>query len=303
MTAPSPHTGASAGVKRPAPVFIGGSPRSGTHVVGRLLARHPAYCLVPTEARFHAARGGLPDLLAGRTTLEAFLARCRGDWWRRPGLRRDRGLYLVIERETLEAELARFQAHFDSDPWGASRGLAANVLGAAAPRGQRSFVEATGSNVASAPTLSRLFPGARFLNMVRDGRAVAAGMLNNREMTDDPLRALAIWSRRVRSAHAAAGSMPRESMLTLELERLVARDRACSYARLVEFLEVGDDESMRGFFDERISAAAAHFGRWRERVSPQVAGQIDQRHGELLEALGREGIPWVAALEEDRLSA
>lgn len=303
MTAPSPYAGTLAKIKRPAPVFIGGSPRSGTHALGRLLARHPAYSLVPTEARFHAARGGLPDLLAGRATLEGFLARCRGDWWRRPGLRRDRGLHVVIERETLEAELASFQAHFARDPWRASRGLAAAVLGAEAPRSEGSFVEVTGSNIASAPVLSRLFPDARFVNMVRDGRAVAAGMLDNREMTDDPMRALAIWSRRVRSAHASVRSMPAQSILTLELEQLVVGDRAGSYARLVEFLEVGDDPGMRRFFDERISAAAAHVGRWRERVSPGVADQIERRHGELLEALAREGIPWLGAPERNRLSA
>ena len=64
-------------------VFIGGMGRSGTHVLARLLGRHPRFAEVPIEARFHCDTRGMPDLLGGRVTLASFLERLRDFWWHR----------------------------------------------------------------------------------------------------------------------------------------------------------------------------------------------------------------------------
>jgi cytidylate kinase len=49
-----------------APIFVGGTGRSGTTIVARLLAEQPGYMLIPIELRVHAAPGGLSDLLERR---------------------------------------------------------------------------------------------------------------------------------------------------------------------------------------------------------------------------------------------
>lgn len=277
---------------------MGGSARSGTHAVGRLIAAHPRYHLIATEARFHCVREGLPDLLAGRVELDRFLELCRGPWWRR-GFRNSQGLHRIAGRGRRERALERFQRDFAADPWGASRALVEALLGQAVERdGKASWVEVSGWNVQSAPTLWRLFPDAKFINMVRDGRAVVAGHLRKKSLTDDPVEALTHWQRRIRSAHAALRELPPDRALVVRLEELVAGDRERAYRRLVEFLGLHDDGTMRRFFDSEISPEAANHGRWRERMPPPDARRIDRRYRRVVRELRREGVSWVPAPED-----
>jgi hypothetical protein len=58
------------------PVFVGGTGRSGTTILARVLGQHANFSMVPVEARFIVDRHGLIDFLKGDTSLENFL-RCR----------------------------------------------------------------------------------------------------------------------------------------------------------------------------------------------------------------------------------
>lgn len=277
----------------PGPIFIGGSARSGTHAMGRLLDAHARYHLIGTEARFHSSPKGLPDLLTGGVSMDRFLAICRGHWWRR-GFKNKGGMNRIMRRQELEDALEAFERAFQDDPWGAAGALVGALLGQAAERaGKPSFAEVSGWNIHNAPTLTRLLPSARFVNMVRDGRAVAAGHLKKRSLTDDPIRALHHWEKRVRSADAAIRALPAEKVLTVELDDLAARDREATYARVRELLEMDDDGPMRSYFEEHISPEGAHYGRWRERMAPADARRVDRRYRRLVRELHRDGITWV----------
>jgi hypothetical protein len=277
----------------PGPVFIGGFARSGTHAIGPLVGAHPRYHLVRTEARFHGVPGGLPDLLEGRTSMESFVRRCRNTWWQR-GFMRPQGLHLLVERGELDAALEQFRIGFESDPWAAGRRLVDDLIGPAARReGAPSWVELTGRSVLYAPTLLRMLPGARFINMVRDGRAVAAGHLNKIDMTDDPFEALANWEQSIRGTDNALEAVPPESALIIHLDDLVELDREGTYRRLLRFLEIDDDEPMRRWFDTKVTAQRAHAGQWRERMSPPEARRVDRRYRKMLRDFRRDGIDWV----------
>ena len=282
----------------PEPVFVGGSARSGTHALGRLVAAGPRYHLIGTEARFHSFKEGLPDLLAGEVTMDRFLELFRGHWWRR-GYRDSQGLHRIVDEGQREAALRSFERDFAADPLEASRILVRALLDPAAEReGKPAWVEVTGWNVQSAPALLRLFPTARFVNMVRDGRAVVAGHLKKKSLTDDPEEALLHWRRRIRAADLAMRRLPPGRALTVHLDDLVAGDREGSFRRVVEFLEVPDDSAMRAYFDAEISAEAAHLGGWRERMPPPDARRIDRRYRKMVRELHRAGIAWVPEPED-----
>ena len=57
-------------------VFVGGTGRSGTHILSYLLDRHSRFHGVPIECRFHCNPKGLADVVTGRTTPEDFLTSC-----------------------------------------------------------------------------------------------------------------------------------------------------------------------------------------------------------------------------------
>jgi hypothetical protein len=282
----------------PEPVFVGGVGRSGTHAMGRLVAAHPRYHLIRTEVRFHASPRGLPDLLAGKVDLDSFLERMRGYWWKR-GWGQGQGLQRICDRETFDSALSDFERDFEPEPWEASRRLIRAILDqAAAADGKPAWVEVTGQAIERADTLLRMFPRARFINMVRDGRAVVAGTLRKVDMTDDPMKALDKWERMVRASDQAMRAAPRETLLTVHLDDLAARDREGAYRRVVDFLEIDDDTPMRAYFDKRISAERAHVEQWRDRMAPQDARRVDRRYRRLVRRLRREGIDWVPPPED-----
>jgi len=279
----------------PEPIFVGGVGRSGTHPMGRLIAADPRYHWIRTEVRFHASAGGLADLCAGRTTMDAFLERMRGVWWKR-GARQNQGLQRIVEAEAYEAALREFEAAFAADPLEASRRLIRTLLDpAAAAAGKPAWVEITGQVIEQGPFLLRLFPNAKFINMVRDGRAVVAGSLKKVDLTDDPMRALAKWEEMVRAAEEGMRGMPRERVLTVHLDDLTALDRDNTFRRLVEFLEIEDPSHMRRYFDAEISAERANVGRWRERMAPADARKVDRRYRRMVRRLRRAGIDWTPA--------
>src|SRR3954464_15100834 len=110
--------------REPAPiVFVGGTGRSGTHIIGKLLGRSADLALIPLECRFHVEDRGFPGLLAGEVSKRRFLRRMRGVWWR--GLQRGRptGLYKFVDRERFDLARAAFDERSDSAPDGACHDL------------------------------------------------------------------------------------------------------------------------------------------------------------------------------------
>jgi Sulfotransferase family len=277
----------------PHPIFVGGVGRSGTHVTARLIGAGPRYHRVRTEARFHAWEGGLPDLCSGRTTLDDFLARMRGSWWQR-GANQRQGLHRICSSEVFEGALARFEERFAGEPEQASAELIATLLGEeTAARGKLSWVEATGGTVEYAGFLRGLFPRAKFVNMVRDGRAVVAATLKKVNLTDEPSRALERWEGMVRAAESSRRELGDERVLSVFLEDLAAHDREATFERLASFLELDDPGPMREYFDREISAERAHVGAWRQRMAPADARWVDRRYRRLVRRLRRQGLTWV----------
>jgi hypothetical protein len=280
-------------------VFVGGTGRSGTHALAQLLGRHSRLADVPIEARFHCNKRGMPDLLEGRITLQGYLAKLRGFWWHRvrvDGL--PRGLYNLMRESEFEAALARFETAYADDPVAGCRGLFLDLLWPVADRaGKPGLVEMSSHNIRAAQTLQRLFPEARFIHALRDGRDSAASVTGK---TWGPRRvgaAIGWWADRLRAIEegvsgnedGAPFSIPADRFRVVLLEDLVGYERERTYDALLGFLGLEDEPAMRAFFDAEMTAEKAHLGRWRRELSAPGRALVQRRYERTVAALEREG--------------
>ena len=309
-------------------VFVGGTGRSGTTVLAELLGRHSRFCGVPIECRFHCNPSGLADLVSGRATPEEFIHKLRTYWWlrirtgsrvivpaglagrarlaalqarRRLGLAggdgeaRVRGLHQIIDRDRFDAAVARFEEAYDRDLVSASRELFYDLLAPVRENsGKPALVEMSTFTIAAAPELARIFPEARFVHIVRDGRDSGASKTLLREKSHhptDPISGIDFWADRLRRADLGVKGMDpadRRRLHLMSLDELVWSDRERAYGELLEFLGVGDEREMREFFDEHMTAEAANRERWKEELDAAEQWEVTAHYEATLTRLARE---------------
>jgi sulfotransferase family protein len=289
-------------------VFVGGTGRSGTHVIGKLLGRSADLALIPLECRFHAEPRGFPGLLDGTVSKRRFLRRMRGFWWRGLQGTRVRGLHKFVERDRFDAALAAFSERFESDPEGACRRLFWELLWFRAERkGAAGIVEQSTDVVAAGAVLARLFPEARFVHAVRDGRdASASRVAQTRGLIYPRTRrqGIAWWEARMERIAAGAAAIPRERLLEVSIDELVATKGPKALRPLAEFAGVATGYRVRRYYKSRINAERANQGRWRRDLSVCDASELDGLYADALdrlEAAGSTAIPLLRrSLERSR---
>jgi hypothetical protein len=289
-------------------VFVGGTGRSGTHVLARLLGHHSRYRDVEIEVRFHCNPRGFPDLLAGRVTLPDFVRKLKRFWWHRikagepfPALlprlplgREERGLYKIVPRERFDVAVAAFEASYPGDPPAACRRLFYDLLGPlAAQAGKPGLVEMSSDNVAQAPALLEIFLEARFVHAVRDGRDAGASKVSKRQKPHHPrdgVEGIAWWAERLRRIDEAARRIPPDRLLVVSLDELAYGDREGAYRRLLGFLELEDEPGIREYFEREVTAENAHRDRWRNGLSPEAQEELRRHYERELERLAGDGV-------------
>ena len=294
--------GTPAGAERSGPaelVFVGGTGRSGTHVIGRLLGAHPRLADVPIEARFHCNKRGIPDLLEGRVSLDGFLAKLRDFWWHRVRIDdQPRGLYNLLTRAELDRAVAGFEAGYHDDPVSACRALFRDLLWRVAEaEGKPGLVEMSSHNVKEAQILRRLFPDARFVHTVRDGRDSASSVTTKTWGPDRIPAAIDWWAGRLRAIDAgvrgsedgASYSLGPGRLYTVVLDDLVAGDREAAFNGLLGFLGLEDAQPIREYFDGRMDAGAANRGRWSKGLGPLGRARVRRKYERTLSELAAEG--------------
>ena len=264
-------------------LFVGGTGRSGTTVLGRLLGAHPDYAMVPSESKFISGPGGLCDLARGATTLPKFEALVLG---RRFRTRFGRGLHTIVDATTVEGALRRLRDRLGSEPWAAAAEFAHDLLDPIAiAAGAKAWLDMNPGNVFRGKELLRMFPNMKLIHSVRDGRDVAASVLPMPWGPNDLDTALAWWARRIERGFAACEEMPPERLLVVQMEDLVARNREHEYARLLAFAGLSDDPVMRAYFEEHVSEERSHIGRWLEDVPPDRLPAFEAAHERVAAAL------------------
>lgn len=314
-TAPTEHVPLPAvGERLGRPIFVGGMSRSGTTVVGKgMLNKHPTISVTrPAEMWFITNTGGLCDLVdaaesgQGRmkvalnalrrgkvSPLSAFRERMEGFWYARDWWKDGRsiGLGKSVSREQLGEALDRFEEAFPTDPRQAGRQLAADLIDPTTiRRGKQRWVDTTPDNAHRADALYRLFPDLTVINMIRDGRDVAASVVSRGWGTDSIREALDEWGDRMLAGHRALSALPPDKVLTVQLEHLVGPEGAVDYDRILDVLDIADAPRMRQFFDTQMTTEASHAGRWRRDLDPTEQHRIDDQYARICDRLSGAGV-------------
>lgn len=300
-------------------VFSGGTGRSGTTVISNLLGRHPDVLPSrPHEVRFVTDPAGILDACygldedaprratkqvtrigrqvtgtraQGATGAEAFRAEVEQTWWDRTrAVEAPRGLYLGIERETLDRLVDDFVRDFPDDPELAAQAFVQGYIrGQRGFAGQRLWVDTTPRNIESAHRIRRLLPEARFIHMVRDGRDTAASVIRQRWGPSEPIQALRWWAKRLQRAWRGGRDLPESAFITVHLEDLVVHRREETLARLLGFLDLDEAPRLRRFFEQRMTADRVGGARWRTEVPDPAAFEAEYQR--LAAKLISRGLP------------
>jgi hypothetical protein len=281
-------------------VFVGGTGRSGTHIVARFIGRHKKFVAIPLECRFHVEDRGFPGLLDGSVTKEQFLKRLHGFWWKGRQRGRRRGLHRILPRERFDVAVASFEGRFDSEPDAACRSLFLDLLWPnVIERGASGVVEQSTDVVAAAPTLVRLFPEAKFIHVVRDGRDASASRVAQTHGLYYPRtrrQGLEWWEQRIRTIDAGARVIPEGRLLEVRLEGLLVEQRRQAGKRIAKFVGVSMGPRLRNFIRIKMSTEEANQERWRRGLSDRRAEDIRRRYEDIVDRLEADGITCVPLL-------
>lgn len=247
------------------PIFLVGSGRSGTTLLRLMLDSH-ARIAIPPEAQFVVALSS-PRLRLHRRPERAadmILAHPRFSRW---GLDerwvRDR---VKAVRPQSYSEVVQLMFSLFSESHGKQR-----------------WGDKTPSNVEFIGRLARLFPDAKFVHIVRDGRAVAASVIEQPWGPRTMVAAAWWWQRRTLRGRRAGRRLGAVRYLEVRLEDLVH----------------APEDVLRGvcaFLGEDWDPNMLEYYRTAEERLPWLASVCGQRHRALLEPPRAETREWRSGL-------
>lgn len=270
--------------------FVVGAQRSGTTLLRILLDRHSMVAIPPETA------GMIPELHAhrdryGRNGRLEDVAAFVGDLERHPGFRS-----WGISTDAIRSELGGATT--------LSQAIEAVYLTYAHLRGKKGWGDKTPQYVEHVQLLAGLFPDARFIHMIRDGRDVAMSELDLHRLHRHAASAAFLWSRKVRIGREAGRALADGRYMELRYEDMLASPDT-ELARLCRFLGLSyeptmlshDPTAIRGTLMSMPVVARAQHQRlllpptkglrdWRNQMAPTDVAQFEAIAGNVLVQTG-----------------
>lgn len=282
------------------PVLIGGTGRSGSTILGRILARHPdLYLTDPEEVRFLANNPGMatalgmrdagwPRRLRAKSLAQKAVKRSQGAYFKRPN---NSGLQKWLTMDEMVALGDRYLARFGSEPLEATREFTYAVMDkVAAPAEGRRWVDGTPANARVTDLIEPIYPDCQVVAIIRDGRDVAASFVEQTFGPSEIMESLREWGRRSLRMHQAVQRCRPHRILTVDMLDLVQNAREESLRQVCEFLDIPLDPGMMQWFADNVSVERAHVGRWRSQFDEQTTAQIGALYGEIVSDLRSKGV-------------
>jgi hypothetical protein len=253
------------------PFFIVGSARSGTTLLRLMLNAHPDVA-VPPESRF------ITELWRGESEVgvKSFLNALSGH---------DRFTAWELPIEAVRQEIGgRERMPYADTIDGAYRAYAR-------ARGKKRWGDKTPRYVESIPFLAKLFPDARFVHLVRDGRNVALSYADVPFGPKTVAKAAELWARRVSAGISAGRSLEPGRYIEMRYEDLV-EDIEGRTKELTEFLDLPFDEGMLDYTERSRSDVLPRAAKYNPHVTEKPIARtrswetdMPDRHVAVFEAL------------------
>jgi LPS sulfotransferase NodH len=269
------------------PLFIIGSPRSGTTMLQVLLGEHPQVSTTVELTLF--TRYVSPWMQAWD---EEKRNSAEGRW--------HQGLPFVWEREELRTYLRGFVESVYAKLQ-AKKSAATHIL------------DKYPANSMVTPLIRDFLPNARFIHVIRDGRDVACSMVSAAQKigfgTQTIRESATAWKKHLLAAREARAFG--KDYLEIRYEALV-QDGISAYQQVLDFCGLPYEEAWlaaiienntfekmkaaRRSGDPSVKARAAHYrsgraGGWKETLSGEEAFDFERLAGDLLRELGYESSP------------
>jgi hypothetical protein len=281
------------------PVFSGGTGRSGTTIIGKLLGRHSLVkCGKPYEIKFLTEIFSLTDLAYGMRSfdrdelsrksrlylkfrplescevrLKKFEDRMLGNWYKRDNrLGKESGLQRGISKRKLMMLLSDLRYDANSDLEGACRTFFTEFVGEQRQyEGEPYWMDTGPPNIMNARNISRLLPSAKFIEMQRNPLDTIASVMREKWGPNDFESTVKWWLRRTETAATALESIPDDQKLIIQLEDLVIHQRDVTYRKILDFLGLEDELEVRSYFENQMQAEKMNENRWRKDFpNPEV---------------------------------
>lgn len=267
------------------PIFIGGCDRSGTTLLGAMLARFPGVVALPESQFIFEAAYLHQDANASLAEVAGYISNhLRFAAWRCAGC--------APPQRHLKDELS-YRGFIDA--------LIRDYARATGVADVRTFVDHSPNNRSNVRILKRHFPEMKFVHMVRDGRGVAASLMAQDWGPNDILEAAQVWQENVAAGFAAcdylgdAGQSLRFESLVKEddetLQTVASLAGASSFSAAKEttsFITPVYAEPTHGLVKEKPSRARSE--AWRQNLSAREIELFEYYAGALLDALGYERV-------------
>lgn len=272
-----------------------------------ILGLHPELYSMRYEGRFIAEQAGLLDLLKQVETATArFREQMTGPWYKqayRTGTPREYsgGMHTEIDAAALTQLVDAFESELSHSLVEKARTFTDLLYARCIKGGQTRWLEKTPSNMLHMKKLLEIYPGAKFVHVIRDGRDVAQSITENQfwPISDWHLRAIQakdfrpfkgqpknienaarFWCQYLTAGLAESKKLPAGSYFELRLEDLVANPRA-QLGKVCDFL--GLELADRLF---RRSLSSDSIGKWRQAYSDEDKAVFKREAGDLLVQLG-----------------
>ena len=270
------------------PLFIVACDRSGTTML-RLILDRGRDLAIPTESMILVDFANVRDRYGGLAT-DAEFDRLARDVWRHPKVREWNLARRPPDRAGLSGEAAYRHA------------LEAPFAAYAGERGKPRWGDKTPLYVHHLDEVRRVFPEARLVVLVRDGRDVALSLLDVPFGPGNVWGAARMWRSAVEAGDRAAAAWP-ESVLTVRYEDLVDAPEqvvpeVCTFAGIsyspamlaIEEASAGNVAAGQEGWFRRLSEGISRdsVGRWRREMTRDRVALFQAEAGD---ALTRHGYP------------